>query len=372
MLSTALLVAFLLSTIMLLVSLAGVIYPFKPLFQRRKQALASAGGAIILGFAIVFSSAFIDLGSSRASWKDNRAITTSSSEAAEEEVKQASLPVPSEPEEQAQATGSQPADEPAAITQEAEPNESKRSTNKQIAELRNHIDMLRWKQAGYVVTVWRNKAYEIEDIVSELENEVLSIVKPLPASDHEMNLKGYELLAALRPDNPAYAQKVEHYASRKEEAERQAIARLRKKEDKVENVTWYQHPNQPRYLNSRSTVYLYIGRKGEHGSPWLRMKTVYASSNWLFVDNVIAWHDGIREPLVSGHFKRDNNSRIWEWRDDSPTGYQIEVLKSLADAKEAILRFEGAQYRKDVTLSAADKKAIREVLLAYEIMKRGL
>lgn len=103
----------------------------------------------------------------------------------------------------------------------------------------------------------------------------------------------------------------------------------------------------------------------------MRMKVIHTASNWLFVRKVTAWHDGIKEPLVSGIFERDNNSDIWEWVDVNPDVYQLEVLRSLANARKAILRFEGDQYYRDVKLSSGDKKAIREVLLAYEVMKSG-
>ena len=67
----------------------------------------------------------------------------------------------------------------------------------------------------------------------------------------------------------------------------------------------------------------------------------------------------------------DNNTTIWEWMDVTPDEYQIEVLRSLASAREAILRFEGSRYHRDVKLSAGDKKALREVLEAYEVMRSG-
>lgn len=205
----------------------------------------------------------------------------------------------------------------------------------------------------------------------EIEARMLELVRPLPASEREANLKGYQFLAAVRPNNSQYGTKIQSYEEANNAARQRAVTILRQDEDRVEGITWYKHPNQPRYLNSRSTAYLYIGKKGAAGRPWLRMKVQYTSSDWLFVKRVIAWHDGIKEPLISGRFERDNNSTIWEWMDVTPDDNQIEVLRSLANANEALLRFEGDQYRKDVKLSAGDKKAIREVLEAYEIMRSG-
>ena len=98
------------------------------------------------------------------------------------------------------------------------------------------------------------------------------------------------------------------------------------------------------------------------------MKIQYTASDWLFVQTVSAWGGAVKEPLSDGPFERDNNSTIWEWVDVVPSGYQMEVLRTLATSKEAILRFEGQQYHKDVTLSSGDKQALRDVLTAYDVM----
>jgi len=45
-----------------------------------------------------------------------------------------------------------------------------------------------------------------------LEREILSDVRPLPASNITRNLQGYQLLAALNPENEEYAAKVAHYS----------------------------------------------------------------------------------------------------------------------------------------------------------------
>jgi len=246
-----------------------------------------------------------------------------------------------------------------------------RSLEADKSTVRSQIEMLNWSGAKTTITRISNSDADVGDFLDETETAALEIVKALPSSDMadlKSNQLGYEFLAALRPDNGGYAAKATDYATRIDKARKAAVAKLRRKEDKVEGVTFFQHPNQPKYLNSRSTAYLYIGRRGEQGRPWLRMKVQYTASDWLFVERVFAWHDGIKEELTSDTFNRDNNSTIWEWVDVTPDPYQIEVLESLANAKEAVLRFEGMQYRKDVTLSAADKQALRDVLLAYRVM----
>jgi len=239
-------------------------------------------------------------------------------------------------------------------------------------KVRKAVETLLWTDARNRYLTLSRSGLLTDEFRDEVEARMVELVRPLPASERETNLKGYEFLAAVRPEKPEYAAKVESYEEAIKAERERAVTRLRKSEDRVEGITWYQHPNAPKYLNSRSTAYLYIGKKGEAGRPWLRMKVQFTASTWLFVKNVSAWHDGIKEPLISGYFERDNNTTIWEWMDVRPDDYQIEVLRSLANADEAILRFEGDQYRKDVTLSAGDKKAIREVLEAYEVMRSGM
>lgn len=239
-------------------------------------------------------------------------------------------------------------------------------------DVRKSVDSLRWSDARNRFRTLTVSGLVTDEFKDEIEARMLELVRPLPVTEREANLEGYQFLAAVRPDDSQYNSKIQSYEEAIAAARQRAVNTLRKDEDRVEGVTWYKHPNQPKFINSRSTVYLYIGKRGEAGRPWLRMQVQYTSSDWLFVDKVIAWHDGIKETLISGYFERDNNSKIWEWMDVTPSDLQIEVLKSLANANEAILRFEGDQYYKDVKLSAGDKKAIREVLQAYEILRGGM
>lgn len=239
------------------------------------------------------------------------------------------------------------------------------------ADLRRQISALDWSAAKRTLSRIKQAGADLTGFQGEIEAVALKVVKALPSAttdDMKANQGGYEFLAALRPENETYPTKASAYAERIEQSRKAVVSKLRRTEDKVEGTTFYEHPNQPKYLNSRSTVYLYIGRQGESGTPWLRMKVQYTASEWLFVNNVYAWHDGIKEDFVSDSFNRDNNTTIWEWVDVSPTPDQLATLESLANSKEAVLRFEGMQYRKDVTLSAVDKQALREVLLAYHVM----
>lgn len=202
-------------------------------------------------------------------------------------------------------------------------------------------------------------------LVDSFEAAVLEKVRAIPTENFRQNALGYNLLSKINAENSSYAEKAADYRQKERE---KPLVRFAKEYDKVSKTAFYTNTNAPRFLNSRSTVYLYIGMSGE--SEWLRMKTIYTAGDWLFVDRVIAYFDGESIQLTAGDFNRDNNTDIWEWRDEVPTTTQIEALKKLASAKDAVLRYEGQQYRRDVTLGVRDKTSIIETLMAYEQLRQ--
>lgn len=199
----------------------------------------------------------------------------------------------------------------------------------------------------------------------DLELRLSDIVTALPAPQFKNNFLGYDALHAINPANSDYPEKAQHYKSKLLKQAKSRAAKLLAKHDKVENTTWYHHPNEP----ISSSAYLYIGRK-DGGNPWLRLRGRYTSEyGWLFVNSITAWHDGEKSILLSGTFERRNTSRIWEWRDVSPTASQVKTMRALAEAKQSILRFEGDQRHVDVTLTRQNKQTIRDVLNAFEAMQ---
>lgn len=208
--------------------------------------------------------------------------------------------------------------------------------------------------------------YADRDVVQNLfEPKVSSFVRGLPASQLKENEAGYRLLSRINPANNSYSVSAQKYRDKQIES---LLGAFRLKHDKIQNTTFYTHRNAPAYVNSRSTVYLYIGKSGS--SEWLRMKTIYTADNWLFVDRVIAYADGVTETLTAGRFDRDHSSGdIWEWLDENPSDSQIRTLRMLANADDATLRYEGSQYRRDVQISSRDKRVILETLDAFERLK---
>lgn len=234
---------------------------------------------------------------------------------------------------------------------------------KQIDNALTRLD-LRAAKAHYVKVV--KPGVDTGIYPSYLENRLLQIVKPIPASNYLLNHAGYDFLALLYPDNQIYITKRDSYYKNLVSQQNAQIAKLKTKTNELDKIIWYQHPNQPS-VNSRSTVYLYIGAK-ENSRPWLRMQVQYTARKWLFVNSVKAWYDDMELNLVSGAFERDNSSDIWEWADVVPNEFQTELLHEIANAKKTVLRFQGQQYRKDIPMRSSDKRAILDVLAAYDAM----
>lgn len=156
------------------------------------------------------------------------------------------------------------------------------------------------------------------------------------------------------------------YETEQKKKREQALARMRKSTDKVQNYVWYHDPTSPRYLNARG-FFVYFGSTPKGRGDNLRWKVQYYADDWLFVEGFTVWVDGHTFEYPNLRFERDNGSgSIWEWHEQAVRPQDLVMLLAVAQSKEAIVRFEGRQYRKDVTITAAQKKALDNVLLAYE------
>lgn len=210
----------------------------------------------------------------------------------------------------------------------------------------------------------------------EVKDQLESIVRALPASRFEENEIGYQALLFFDQNNKFYLVKVRNYreklaAARRAELKQKiahATRNLTQKYDKIQDVTWYKHKRQPRYADTRSYILPYVGRKGN--SAWLRVRINYAADKWLFVKDVVLYVDGETYNLFLPGFERDHDTEIWEWVDVEGDSLR-KNLELITQSKEAILRFRGDQYYRDVTIPDADKKAISDVLSAYDFMKSG-
>ena len=142
--------------------------------------------------------------------------------------------------------------------------------------------------------------------------------------------------------------------------------KLKTKTDDFEESTYYYGNNIIPYTNTNRLL-LYMGKQPD-SRPWLRLRVQYAADDWLFVEGVELKIDGQRRELRGlGRFERDNDAgQIWEWSDTKPSEYNLGVLSEVANSKKTTIRYNGSQYRKDRTITSSEKKALREVLAAFD------
>lgn len=235
------------------------------------------------------------------------------------------------------------------------------------------------------VTGYKYALEELDKIKTTYPNYKVGVIKSLTNEfvakktglETELQKLEAELLKKAeegRPQRDKEAKEREKEAKEREKKQQQLEVKLRKlekkfrvKKDEVNKTDFLTHKTFPVYANSRSCIYPYVGRSGY--SRWLRIKVQYTADSWLFVEKLIFSIDGENVVKEFNHFdwRRDNGSGgIWEWVDLSDDLEMQDLLVKIANSKKTILRFEGRQYYKDITITAADKKAILETIEYYK------
>jgi len=164
----------------------------------------------------------------------------------------------------------------------------------------------------------------------------------------------------------------EERAAREREA--RALRAMRKTVDDMKGVTFYDDPNNPRYINQRSGLFYYIAHRPGL-SPVLRVRAIYKGSEWVFFHTIFVKVDDEIFRFNFNYFnvERDNGYEgVWEWIDVPADGDWERLANRLkAGAKNVRIRFEGSRYYRERTMSAADITAVRRVLDAYEYLRRN-
>lgn len=148
-----------------------------------------------------------------------------------------------------------------------------------------------------------------------------------------------------------------------------ATQNLRQSTDEMREIDWFYDKNTPRTNNTRN-VHAYIGKKDDH--VWIRFKMTYNADDWLFVESVAFKVDGEDFSLnyrLFDDWERDNASGdIWEWKDVNMDRRTWNLVRKIADSDKTMMRYNGRQYYSDRDVSTEEKKALKNILLAYESM----
>jgi len=169
---------------------------------------------------------------------------------------------------------------------------------------------------------------------------------------------------------------LEEQARKKQREKEQRInslkAKVRKKYNEFDEITWYTHSNIPKYANIRSYISVYFQVSSKSGyARNLRVKNLYTADDWLFIESYTIKTDHHTYSINKGQWgvERDNYTDIWEWYDDPVDAETKEMLLDISNSKKVMIRYIGSQYHKDRTLKSSEKKAIGEMLELFELMQ---
>ena len=243
-----------------------------------------------------------------------------------------------------------------------------------IAELADGIDGT--AAAVAMIVSDRKFAQTDEERMASIEEAIASYAKPLPADDVQANRDAYLALSMIRPENATYAAKAKSYSDaieagvRAAKGKQEAIAkRLKKQTAEFDGSSWYRYPDSPRYQDIRPYLTLYVLESGS-GTRSLELFLNYTAKSWLFVQSAQLNIDGEFVSLPSSTWSRDNDTEIWEWTGYNATPQLIEIAVKIAQSKRVVIRFNGQDLYDDYVIPQKDKLIIKEMLLAWNVMKK--
>ncbi len=237
------------------------------------------------------------------------------------------------------------------------------NANREITQLKKENELLRRELNGYKFAPEKVCA-SVESLFESGDLEALRDIEDI--------LKKYHPECEELKDVQDKCDKI--YADRKakEEAKKKekmaAVNRLKKEYDDVSGITWYYNPYFTHYNNINRTS-VYIGKSGS--STWLRLKMSYEGDSWIFFEQAFLSYDGNTREIYFDKYKdkeSDNSVRVWEWIDVPVDSSLEQFLIKMVDGKSAKMRLSG-KYTNTRNLTSTEKKAIKDVLLAYNILK---
>lgn len=215
----------------------------------------------------------------------------------------------------------------------------------------------------------KRKAAEVSALIEAIGNVTLDSKESIEKAQSEFSKLSSETKELVTNSMTLYEAQGK-YKELLEKAYKEALSRMRVKEDIVQNTTFYLPKRMPEYINSRCNLSAYIGLQSSH--VWLIIRYNYAGDDWVFFEKVILAVDDARytKNFSYGDLTRDNGGgMVGEYTDVTNVGESdIKMLREICKSTHTIVRFEGDDYYHDYTLTNEDKKAIKDALIIYEYL----
>jgi hypothetical protein len=145
-----------------------------------------------------------------------------------------------------------------------------------------------------------------------------------------------------------------------------ALSKMRIKNDSVKNLKNYRDKSSPIYVNANG-FFLSVTQVKD-SDPGLYLEIRYTGEDWLFIESFFFNIDGDTYEITPGYgeIETDNDSTVWEWYSTEASSENIEMIQKIINSKKTVMRLEGSQYHKDVTITQTQKNALRSVLAVYQ------
>lgn len=143
--------------------------------------------------------------------------------------------------------------------------------------------------------------------------------------------------------------------------------RVKSDEFSNDNAKWYTPKTAPTYAN-RNGIYCYFQTVHDVPSNF-RLRIQYYADDWLFFSRVQFSIDGKAYEYVPVKTETDNgDGYIWEWSDESVGDTDKPLIRALANAKTAKMKFIGQHYFDIKTISPTQLASIKQAIELFEAM----
>lgn len=137
------------------------------------------------------------------------------------------------------------------------------------------------------------------------------------------------------------------------------------KKDEFSNKTWIFPKNKPKYRN-RNATYCYFMKQNNDVCNF-RFVFQYVNRDWLFIKDLIFNIDGKVFEYRRLDFNTDcSGGQIWEWCDLQLS--DIDLIRSLENAKRIKIKMNGDKYYDTRTLNSATITSIQETIKYYKAL----
>lgn len=144
---------------------------------------------------------------------------------------------------------------------------------------------------------------------------------------------------------------------------------FRKDEYKSQDFLWVEPKSSTKFRNvNRLFAYFAL----ENGKPVnLRIVLQYTSDDWLFIQSCIFNVDGSVYTYTPTDMQTDNGivddeSKIWEWFDESLSGMDYSTFEAIGNAKVVKMKLNGRQYYDSRRLTKSEIYYIGKTLKYYK------